>query len=135
MRVSPAFETGVRRDGTPSDAALVEPEGIAGMAWMPVTVRGQKAVNVLQPEAGGVTGTLEIASPGLGGTEVGDQVVAQERWGELLDAFGNVEEHPVKRVQVLARQMKSDPCARQRFIAQRDESAASPRRRPTLRSG
>ncbi|MEW1721608.1 SCO6880 family protein [Streptomyces sp. NPDC093109] len=123
--VSPAVEAGVRRDGTPPDAALTEPEGIAGMTWVPVTVRGQHAVVVLQPEARCVTATLEIASPGLGGKEVGEQVVALERWGELLDAFGNVEEHPVKRIQVLARQMKSDPHAHQRFIAQRDESAAT----------
>ncbi|MFD6417021.1 SCO6880 family protein [Streptomyces sp. NPDC060194] len=123
--VSPAVEAGVRRDGSPPDAALAEPEGVAGMTWVPVTVRGQQAVVVLQPEAGCVTATLEIASPGLGGKEVGEQVVALERWGELLDAFGNVEEHPVKRIQVLARQMKSDPYAHQRFVAQRDESAAT----------
>ncbi|MGW7292834.1 SCO6880 family protein [Streptomyces xiamenensis] len=123
--VSPAIEAGVGADGTPPDAALAEPEGIAGMTWVPVSVRGQNAVIVLQPEAGCVTATLEIASPGLGGKEVGEQVVALERWGELLDAFGNAAEHPVKRVQVLARQMKSDPHAHQRFIAQRDESAAT----------
>ncbi|MEU5547838.1 SCO6880 family protein, partial [Streptomyces sioyaensis] len=123
--VSPALEAGMRRDGAPPDAALAEPEGVTGMTWVPVTVRGQQAVVVLQPEAGCVTATLEIASPGLGGKEVGEQVVALERWGELLDAFGNVEEHPVKRIQVLARQMKSDPYAHQRFIAQRDESAAT----------
>ncbi|MFJ8385587.1 SCO6880 family protein [Streptomyces sp. NPDC094438] len=123
--VSPAVEAGVRRDGTPPDAALTEPEGVAGMTWVPVTVRGQQAVVVLQPEAGCVTATLEVASPGLGGKEVGEQVVALERWGELLDAFGNTEEHPVKRIQVLARQMKSDPHAHRRFVAQRDESAAT----------
>ncbi|MFE3473843.1 SCO6880 family protein [Streptomyces bacillaris] len=123
--VSPAVEAGVRRDGTPPDDALTEPEGIAGMTWVPTTVRGQQAVVVLQPEAGCVTATLEVTSPGLGGKEVGEQVVALERWGELLDAFGNLEEHPVKRVQVIARQMKSDPYAHQRFIAQRDESAAT----------
>ncbi|MEV2264064.1 SCO6880 family protein [Streptomyces anulatus] len=123
--VSPAVEAGVRANGTPPDAALVEPEGVTGMTWVPVTVRGQQAVVVLQPEAGCVTATLEIASPGLGGKEVGEQIVALERWGELLDAFGNVEEHPVKRIQVLARQMKSDPYAHQRYIAQRDESAAT----------
>lgn len=123
--VSPAIEAGVRRDGTPPDAALAEPEGIAGMTWMPVSVRGQQAVVVLQPEAGCVTATLEVASPGLGGKEVGEQVVALERWGELLDAIGNTEEHPVKRIQVLARQMKSDPYAHQRFVTHRDESAAT----------
>ncbi|MCC3767564.1 hypothetical protein K6I34_005748 [Streptomyces sp. UNOC14_S4] len=123
--VSPAFEAGVRRDGTPPDAALAEPEGTAGMTWVPVTVRGQQAVVVLQPQAGCVTATLEVASPGLGGKEVGEQVVALERWGELLDAIGNTEEHPVKRIQVLARQMKSDPHAHRRFVAQRDESAAT----------
>lgn len=123
--VSPAVEAGVRRDGTPPDAALTEPEGIAGMTWVPVTVRGQQAVVVLQPEAGCVTATLEVTSPGLGGKDVGEQIVALERWGEVLDAFGNVEEHPVKRIQVLARQMKSDPYAHQRFIAQRDQSAAT----------
>ncbi|MFD0544730.1 SCO6880 family protein [Streptomyces mexicanus] len=95
------------------------------MTWVPVTVRGREAVVVLQPEAGCVTATLEIASPGLGGKEVGEQVVALERWGELLDAFGNTEEHPVKRIQVLARQMKSDPHAHRRFVARRDESAAT----------
>lgn len=123
--VSPAVEAGLRRDGTPPDAALAEPEGVAGMTWVPATVRGQQAIVVLQPEAGCVTATLEVASPGLGGKEVAEQVVALERWGELLDAFGNTEEHPVKRIQVLARQMKSDPYAHQRFIAQRDESAAT----------
>ncbi|ATM24810.1 putative membrane protein (plasmid) [Streptomyces alboflavus] len=123
--VSPAIEAGVRRDGTPPDAALAEPEGIVGMTWVPVSVRGQDAVVVLQPEAGCVTATLEIASPGLGGKEVEEQVVALERWGELLDAFGNTDEHPVKRIQVLARQVKSDPHAHQRFVAQRDESAAT----------
>ncbi|MFC7928745.1 SCO6880 family protein [Streptomyces cinereoruber] len=123
--VSPAVEAGVRRDGTPPDAALTSPEGIAGMTWVPVTVRGHRAVVVLQPEAGCVTATLEVASPGLGGKEVGEQVVALERWGELLDAFGNTEEHPVKRIQVLARQMKSDPYAHRRFVAQRDESSAT----------
>ncbi|GHA19088.1 SCO6880 family protein [Streptomyces echinoruber] len=122
--VSPAIEAGVRRDGTPPDAALAEPEGVAGMTWVPVTVRGHRAVVVLQPEAGCVTATLEVASPGLGGKEAGEQVVALERWGELLDAFGNTEEHPVKRIQVLARQMKSDPHAHRRFVARRDESAA-----------
>ncbi|MGJ5898367.1 SCO6880 family protein [Streptomyces niveiscabiei] len=123
--VSPAVESGVRRDGTPPDAALVSPEGVAGMTWVAATVRGQRAVVVLQPEAGCVTGTLEVASPGLGGKEVGEQVVALERWGELLDAFGNTEEHPVKRIQVLARQMKSDPHAHQRFVSQRDASRAT----------
>lgn len=123
--VSPAVEAGVRRDGSPPDAALTSPEGIAGMTWVPVTVRGQQAVVVLQPEAGCVTATLEVASPGLGGKEIGEQVVALERWGELLDAFGNTEEHPIKRIQVLARQMKSDPHAHRRFVAQRDESAAT----------
>ncbi|GAA3162286.1 MULTISPECIES: SCO6880 family protein [Streptomyces] len=123
--VSPAVEAGVQRDGTPPDAALTAPEGVAGMTWVPVTVRGQKAVVVLQPEAGCVTGTLEVASPGLGGKEVGEQVVALERWGEVLDAFGNTEEHPVKRLQVLARQMKSDPHAHRRYVAQRDGSPAT----------
>ncbi|MGW4883470.1 SCO6880 family protein [Streptomyces murinus] len=123
--VSPAIEAGVRRDGTPPDSALAEPEGIVGMTWVPVTVRGHKAIVVLQPRAHCVTAALEIASPGLGGKEVAEQVVALERWGDLLNAFGNVEEHPVKRVQVMARQMKSDPYAHQRFIAQRDESAAT----------
>ncbi|ARF73764.1 hypothetical protein B7C62_16950 [Kitasatospora albolonga] len=123
--VSPAVEAGVRRDGTPPDAALTEPEGITGMTWVPTTVRGQQAVVVLQPEAGCVTATLEVASPGLGGKDAGEQVVALERWGELLDAFGNLEEHPVKRVQVIARQMKSDPYAHEAFIAQRDQSAAT----------
>lgn len=123
--VSPAVEAGVGRNGTPPDSALVEPEGIVGMTWIPVTVRGQQAIVVLQPEARCVTASLEIASPGLGGKEVGEQVVALERWGELLDAFGNTEEHPVKRIQVLARQLKSDPYAHQRFVAQRDESAAT----------
>ncbi|MEV0278592.1 SCO6880 family protein [Streptomyces sp. NPDC050610] len=123
--VSPAVEAGTRRDGTAPHAALAEPEGLAGMTWVPVTVRGQQAVVVLQPQAGCITATLEVASPGLGGKEVGEQVVALERWGELLDAFGNAEEHPVKRIQVLARQMKSDPYAHQRFVAQRDESAAT----------
>ncbi|MDV5145463.1 SCO6880 family protein [Streptomyces sp. SBC-4] len=123
--VSPAVEAGVRRDGTPPDAALTSPEGIAGMTWVPVTVRGHRAVVVLQPEAGCVTATLEVASPGLGGKEVGEQVVALERWGELLDSFGNTEEHPIKRIQVLARQMKSDPYAHRRFVAQRDESSAT----------
>ncbi|MFE0177984.1 SCO6880 family protein [Streptomyces sp. NPDC059002] len=131
--VSPAVEAGVRRDGTPPVAALSEPEGVAGMTWVPVTVRGQHAVVVLQPEAGCVTAALEVASPGLGGKEVGEQVVALERWGELLDAFGNTEEHPVKRIQVLARQMKSDPHAHQRFVAQRDESAATAGAPPWLR--
>lgn len=123
--VSPAVEAGVRRDGTPPDAALTEPEGISGMTWLPVTVRGQRTAVVLQPAARCVTATLEVASPGLGGKEVSEQVVALERWGELLDSFGNTEEHPVKRIQVLARQLKSDPAAHQRFIAQRDESAAT----------
>ncbi|NJQ04044.1 SCO6880 family protein [Streptomyces lonarensis] len=125
--VSPAVEAGVRRGGTPPDAALAAPEGVSGMTWVPVAVRGQRAVVVLQPEARCVTASLEIASPGLGGKEVEEQVVALERWGELLDAFGNVEEHPVKRVQVLARQMKSDPHAHQRFIDRRDDSAATDR--------
>ncbi|MEU7230079.1 SCO6880 family protein [Streptomyces chrestomyceticus] len=123
--VSPAVEAGVRADGTPPDAALTEPEGVAGMTWVPVTVRGQQAVVVLQPESRCVTATLEVASPGLGGKEVGEQIVALERWGELLDAFGNTEEHPVKRIQVLARQLKSDPQAHQRFVKQRDESRAT----------
>ncbi|MEU7183240.1 MULTISPECIES: SCO6880 family protein [Streptomyces] len=123
--VSPAIEAGVRPDGTAPDAALAEPEGIAGMTWLPVTVRGQKATVVLQPASRCVTATLEVASPGLGGKEISEQEVALERWGGLLDAFGNTEEHPVKRIQVLARQLKSDPSAHQRFIAQRDESAAT----------
>ncbi|MEU8887295.1 SCO6880 family protein [Streptomyces sp. NPDC048442] len=123
--VSPAVEAGVRKDGTVPAAALAEPEGIAGMTWLPVTIRGQKAVVVLQPESRCVTATLEVTSPGLGGKEASEQVVALERWGELLDAFGNTEEHPVKRIQVIARQLKSDPHAHQRFIAQRDESSAT----------
>ncbi|MBR7676545.1 hypothetical protein KDA82_26755 [Streptomyces daliensis] len=123
--VSPAVEAGTGRDGRPPRAALAEPEGIAGMTWVPVTVRGQDAVVVLQPEAGCVTAALEVASPGLGGKEAAEQTVALERWGELLDAFGNAEEHPVKRIQVLARQVKSDPYAHQRFLAQRDASAAA----------
>ncbi|MFF3554610.1 SCO6880 family protein [Streptomyces tsukubensis] len=123
--VSPAVETGTRADGTPPDAALASPEGVAGMTWLPVTVRGEQAVIVLQPESGCVTATLEIASPGLGGKEVGEQQVALERWGELLDAFGNATDHPVKRLQVIARQMKSDPYAHQRFVGERDASAAT----------
>ncbi|MQT05072.1 hypothetical protein FF041_34540 [Streptomyces jumonjinensis] len=123
--VSPAVEAGVQRDGTPPDAALVSPEGIAGMTWLPVTVRGEQAVVVLQPESGCVTATLEVSSPGLGGKEVGEQQVALERWGELLDAFGNAADHPVKRIQVIARQMKSDPYAHQRFVGERDQSAAT----------
>ena len=123
--VSPAFEAGVRADGTPPDSALTTPEGLPGMTWVPVTVRGQQAAVVLQPAAGCVTATLEVASPGLGGKETSEQVVALERWGELLDAFGNSEEHPVKRIQVLARQIKSDPYAHRRYLAQRDESAAT----------
>ncbi|MYQ73997.1 hypothetical protein GTY78_23650 [Streptomyces sp. SID4934] len=123
--VSPAVEAGVRSDGSPPDAALAEPEGVVGMTWVPVTVRGRDAIVVLQPKTGCVTATLEVASPGLGGKEISEQVVALERWGALLDAFGNAEEHPVKRIQVLARQMKSDPYAHQRYVSQRDASAAT----------
>ncbi|MFC1403216.1 MULTISPECIES: SCO6880 family protein [Streptacidiphilus] len=123
--VSPAVEAGTRADGTQPDSALTTPEGLPGMTWVPVTVRGHKAAVVLQPAAGCVTATLEVASPGLGGKEPSQQVIALERWRELLDAFGNSEEHPVKRIQVLARQIKSDPQAHRRYLAQRDESAAT----------
>ncbi|OON80675.1 hypothetical protein B1H18_12495 [Streptomyces tsukubensis] len=35
--------------------------------------------------------------PGPEAGEAGEQIVALERWSERLDAFGNVEEHPVRR--------------------------------------
>ncbi|MBA0053658.1 hypothetical protein E0L36_23155 [Streptomyces sp. AJS327] len=123
--VSPAIEAGTHTDGTAPKSAVAEPEGLEGMTWIPVTVRGRDAVVILQPQSGCVTATLEIASPGLGGKDVDEQTVALERWRELLDGFGNTVDTPVKRVQVLARQLKSDPYAHQRHLATRDASAAT----------
>ncbi|MFG3259051.1 SCO6880 family protein [Streptomyces sp. NPDC048172] len=124
--VSPAPEAGVRAvNGRPPDAALTGPDGMNGMTWLPAKVRGQDVTVVLQPQSRCMTATLEVTSPGLAGKDQDEQAAALHRWRELLDAFGNTAESPIKRVQVLARQLKSDPEAHQRFLDARDTSACT----------
>ncbi|MEU9700176.1 SCO6880 family protein [Streptomyces sp. NPDC047981] len=122
---SPAIEAGVRRDGTAPEAALEPAPGIQRMRPITTSVRGQDIAVVLQPELGCVTFALEIASRGHAGKDRSEQELALERWGALLDSFGNSTDNPIDRMSVLARQLKSDPEAHQQHIATRAQSPAT----------
>lgn len=121
MWTSPAVEAGVRRDGSAPDEALAPAPGITTLRPLTTSVRGQDIAVVLQPELGCITLALEIASRGHSGKDRADQVLSLERWGTLLDSFGNSTD-PIDRISVLARQLKSDPEAHQQYIAARSAS-------------
>ncbi|MER6913927.1 SCO6880 family protein [Streptomyces sp. NPDC000594] len=121
---SPAIEAGVREDGEAPDEALEPAPGVTRMRPLTTSVRGQDIAVVLQPENGCVTVALEIASRGHAGRDRSDQALALDRWGGLLDSFGN-SESPIDRISVLARQLKSDPEAHQLHINSRAQSPAT----------
>ncbi|MFD8316285.1 SCO6880 family protein [Kitasatospora purpeofusca] len=122
---SPAIEAGVQRDGTAPAAALEPAPGITSMRPLTGSVRGQDIAVVLQPELGCVTIALEVSSRGHAGKDRAEQALALERWGELLDSFGNSADNPIDRISVLARQLKSDPEAHQQYVATRAASPAT----------
>ncbi|MEU3904167.1 SCO6880 family protein [Streptomyces goshikiensis] len=122
---SPAVEAGVLRDGSIPEEALEPAPGITGVRPITASVRGQDIAVVLQPELGCVTIALEIASRGHAGKDRAEQELSLERWGALLDSFGNSTDNPIDRISVLARQLKSDPEAHQQHIATRAQSPAT----------
>ena len=120
---STAREAGIGLDGTEPDVGL--PPGIGRHQWLTctVTVNGQEreAAVLLWMDRRCLTAALEIEPSGLGRLDYEDQVTLVDLFGRsVLNPLGNGPGHG-KRLQMIARQLHSDPQAHARDIAERGD--------------
>ena len=124
---SSAREAGVNLDGAEPEIGL--PPGISRHSWLTATVRigGQEreAAVLLHQDRRCLTAALEVEPSGLGRLDYADQVALLDVFGRsVLNTLGNGPGYG-KRLQMLARQLRSDPQAHARDVAARgDERAA-----------
>lgn len=124
---SSAREAGMRLDGSEVDVPL--PPGIDAHTWSTATVnvRGAEWTTAVLLHTGRrcLTAALEIEPSGLGRLDYADQAALLDLFGrDVLSAIGNGPGHG-KRLQMLARQLKSDPHAHARDIAARGDDRAA----------
>jgi hypothetical protein len=120
-------EAGIRLDG--SEPAIAYPPGIDRQEWsaIAVTTNGQeqRAAVLQHHHRHCLTAALEVNPSGLGRLDHGDQAALLDLFGRsVLDTLGNGPGYG-KRLQMIARQLRSDPQAHARDIAARgDEGTA-----------
>jgi len=124
---SSAREAGVNLDGSEPEIGL--PPGISPHTWLTVTVaiggQEREAAVLLHQDRRCLTAALEVEPSGLGRLDLADQVALLDVFGRsVLNALGNGPGYG-KRLQMLARQLHSDPQAHARDVAARgDEQSA-----------
>ena len=120
-------EAGIHLNGSEPEITL--PPGLGRQTWLTteVAVNGQQYVLavVLHPDRRCLTGVLEIQPSGLGRLDYDDQSTLLDLFGgHVLNRLGNGPDHG-KRLQILARQLKSDPQAHDRDVTERGDPTSA----------
>jgi len=121
-------EAGIHLDG--SEPVIALPPGLGRQTWLTteIAVNGQQYVLavVLHPDRRCWTAVLEIEPSGLGRLDYADQSTLLDLFGgHVLNGLGNGASHG-SRLQILARQLKSDPQAHDRDVVERGDPSSAP---------
>ena len=124
---SAAREAGLRLSGAEVDVPL--PPGIGAHSWSSATVNVKgtewNTAVLLHTDRRCLTAALEIEPSGLGRLDYPDQAALLDLFGrDVLSAIGNGPGYG-KRLQMIARQLKSDPQAHARDIERRGDPTAA----------
>lgn len=123
---SSAREAGVHLDGTEPEIGL--PPGISRHSWLTASVgvggQDREAAVLLHQDRRCLTAALEVEPSGLGRLDYGDPVALLDAFGRsVLNTTGNGPGYG-KRLQMVARQLHSDPEAHARDVAVRGDEQA-----------
>src|SRR5262245_1847208 len=118
---SGAMEAGVHLDGT--EVEVGPPPGVGRIRWLAVPFGLGELSVLLHLDRRTATATIEIEGPGVGLRDAEDQEALVARFGNLLQHVANGDGY-VKRIQMLARTVPSDPYAHARDVARRGDPTA-----------
>ncbi|MCI0688616.1 MAG: hypothetical protein L0Y54_15460 [Sporichthyaceae bacterium] len=118
---SGAMEAGVRIDGT--EVEIGPPPGVGRIRWLSTPFGLGELAVLMHLDRRTATATIEIEGPGVGLRDAEDQEALVARFGNLLQHVANGDGY-VRRLQMMARTVPSDPYAHTKDVANRGATNA-----------
>ncbi len=119
---STVMEAGTRMDGT--EVEVGPPPGVGRIRWLTTPFGGEELAVLLHLDRRTVTATIEVEGPGVGLRDSEDQEALVERFGNLLRHAANGDGF-VRRLQMIARTVPTDPYAHAKDVERRGADDAA----------
>jgi hypothetical protein len=119
---SGAMEAGTGLDGT--EVEIGPPPGVGRIRWLTAPFGTEELAVLLHMDRRTVTATIEVEGPGVGLRDSEDQESLVERFGNLLRHVANGDGF-VRRLQMIARTVPTDPYAHAKDVERRGDKDAT----------
>ena len=119
---SGAMEAGTGLDGT--EVEVGPPPGVGRIRWLTAPFGTEELAVLLHMDRRTVTATIEVEGPGVGLRDSEDQESLVERFGNLLRHVANGDGF-VRRLQMIARTVPTDPYAHAKDVERRGDKDAT----------